>query len=98
MHEHALMDDLMRKIAELAREQGGARIAAVKVWLGALSHMTPEHFREHWEDAARGGPAEKARVEVEASSDLHDPNARGIVLRSVDVEDAGDKASRKALS
>ena len=87
MHEHALMDDLMRRIAELVREQGGARITGVKVWLGALSHMTPEHFREHWEDAARGGPAEKARVEVTASADIHDPNARGILLQSVDVED-----------
>ncbi len=88
------MDDLMRKIAELAREQGRARIAAVKVWLGALSHMTPEHFREHWEEAARGGPAAEARVDVEASADIHDPDARGIRLVSVDVEDGGDKSIR----
>ncbi len=94
MHEHALMADLLRRIAELAREQGGARIAAVRVWLGALSHLTPEHFREHWEEAARGGPAEAARVDVEASADIHDPDARGIRLVSVDVQDEEDKSIR----
>ena len=54
MHEQALMDDLMTKIIAVSDAEGGAAVTGVRVWLGALSHFTPDHFREHFEDAARG--------------------------------------------
>ena len=60
MHEHGLMNDLMRRIARAAEADGGERVVAVSVWLGALSHMTPEHFREHFEDVL-GGNARRGR-------------------------------------
>ena len=85
MHERALMDDLLTKIVAVSDAEGGARITGVKVWLGALSHFTPEHFREHLEAATHGTPAEGADVEAILDDDLTDPRASGVVLESVVV-------------
>ena len=63
MHEKALMDDLMAKILEVADGEGGVRVRRIRVHLGALSHFTPTHFREHFDDAARGTLAEGAEIE-----------------------------------
>ena len=54
--------------------------------LGALSHFTPEHFREHFADASRGTIAEGAEVDAVLEDDLADPRAAGVVLESVEVE------------
>ena len=86
MHEKALLDDLMGKILAVADAEGGARVTRIAVWLGALSHFTPEHFREHFDDAARGTLAEGAVVETTLDDDLGDPRAQGVVLESVVVE------------
>ena len=86
MHERALTDDLMRKIEAVARENDGARVTRITVKLGALSHFTPEHFREHFVDASRGTLAEGAEVDAVLDGDLHAANAAGVVLESVEVE------------
>jgi hydrogenase nickel incorporation protein HypA/HybF len=87
MHEKALMDDLMAKILSVSTAEGGVRVTRVTVWLGALSHFTPEHFREHFDDAARGTLAEGAEVEATLDGDIADPRAQGVVLESVVVTD-----------
>lgn len=86
MHEMSLMADLMRKLDAIAREQGARRIKRVGVTLGALSHMSAEHFREHFEAAARGSAGEGAELDVTVSGDVEDPRAQDILLESVDVE------------
>jgi hydrogenase nickel incorporation protein HypA/HybF len=86
MHEKALMDDLMRTIAAQAEAEGARRVTRIRVKLGALSHFTPAHFREHFEDAARGTLAEGADVEAELRTDPTEDNAQGVVLESIDVE------------
>ena len=86
MHEQALMDDLMRTIAAQAEAEGARRVTRIRVKLGALSHFTPAHFREHFEDAARGTLAEDADVEAELRTDPTEDNAQGVVLESIDVE------------
>jgi len=86
MHEHALMNDLMRKIEAEAEAAGGGRVTVVRVRLGALSHFTVEHFREHFEDASRGTVAEGAEIEAEIRTDPTEPEAQGVVLESLDVE------------
>jgi hydrogenase nickel incorporation protein HypA/HybF len=48
--------------------------------------MTPSHFAEHFHDAAAGTIAEGATIETTMSSDIHDPNATGLVLRGIEVE------------
>ena len=86
MHERALMDDLIRKIADVARENGGMRVTRISVRLGALSHFTPAHFREHFADASRGTPAEGAEVTAVLEQDAQAPTATGVVLESVEIE------------
>jgi hydrogenase nickel incorporation protein HypA/HybF len=86
VHERALMRDVMARIETLARSEGATRVTKVSVRLGALSHLTPEHFREHFDDAARGTVAEGAAVEAELDGDIHDRLARDVLLESVEVE------------
>jgi hydrogenase nickel incorporation protein HypA/HybF len=88
MHERKLLDDLMAKIVAVSEAEGGARVTRVAVWLGALSHFTPEHFREHFDDASRGTCAEGAAVVATLDDDVSDPRAQGVVLESVVVADA----------
>jgi len=89
MHEHALMNDLMTKIIAVSDAEGGAPVTGVSVWLGALSHFTPEHFREHFVEAARGTCAEGAAVQTELDDDITNPRAQGVVLESVVVGAVG---------
>lgn len=86
MHEASLMQDLMRKIAAVVAEHDGRRAIAIEVWLGALSHMSPAHFEEHFAVASPGTPAEGARVAIETSDDIAHPHAQDILLTSVEVE------------
>ena len=86
MHERALMTDLMREIEAVAAADGATRVTRVSVRLGALSHFTPEHFREHFVEASHGTLAEGADVEAVLADDLDDPRAAGVVLESIEVE------------
>jgi len=72
----------MRKIDVIAREQGARRVVGVKVRLGALSNISPAHFREHFEAAATGTIAEAARLDFEALRDEQDPYAQDTERRS----------------
>lgn len=90
MHERALLDDLMRRILEVSADNDGARVVGVHVWLGALSHFTAEHFREHFADAAEGTVAEGAVVTATVDGDVAHPRAQGVVLERVLL--AGDDA------
>jgi len=86
VHERALMSDVMRKIDEVARAGGAARVTRVGVRLGALSHFSAEHFREHFVDAARGTIAEGATIDAVLDTDISDSRARDVVVESVEVE------------
>lgn len=86
MHEHALMADLMREVLKAAERENARTVIGVSVWLGALSHMTPAHFAEHFEDAAAGTIAAGAAVEAVVSDDIHDPRAASVLLTGIEVE------------
>lgn len=86
MHEKALIEDLVRRIEATARAEGADRVIRIRVRLGALSHFTEEHFREHFVDASRGTAAEGAAVEAALDTDTTSPGAQGVVLESIDVE------------
>lgn len=87
MHEMSLIHDLMRKIEMIASDQKATQVAGVKVRIGALAHISADHFREHFEEEAKGTIAEGARLEVEMLTDENDPQAQDIILESVEVED-----------
>ena len=86
MHEKHLTEDLVRKLESVAAEEGGARVALIRVRLGALSHFTPDHFREHFEEAAAGTIAEGAEVRAELDTDPTAPGAQGVLLETVELE------------
>lgn len=86
MHELSLMHDLMKKIREVAAREGARRVTGVNVWLGALSHMSPEHFAEHFAEVAGGTLAEGAKLVLERSDDIHDANAQSILFRGIEIE------------
>jgi hydrogenase nickel incorporation protein HypA/HybF len=78
------MRGLIGRIEQTARDNGLRSVTGVEVWLGALSQMSPDHFREHFEHATPGTIAEGARLDVELSNDFTDANAAHILLRRVD--------------
>ena len=85
MHELSLIADLMQKVESIAAGAKAAKVLAVNVKLGALAHISPGHFRDHFARAARGTIAEDAQLFVELSEDVQDPQAQEIVLESVTV-------------
>ncbi|MFN3231340.1 MAG: hydrogenase/urease maturation nickel metallochaperone HypA [Alphaproteobacteria bacterium] len=86
MHEASLMNGLMRQLEKIGRAEGATRITGIHVWMGALSHMSHEHFCEHFEIAAKDTLAEGARVHTTLSDDIGDKNAQTIILEDVEIE------------
>ena len=85
MHEFHLMADLLKKIERIAAENDAKKVTKVGVQLGALAHITPEHFREHFEEGTSGSIADGAKLVIETSDDIDDPQAQDIILQSIDV-------------
>lgn len=85
MHEAHLMRDLMRRIVQVAADEGGGRVLRVHVWLGALSHFSPEHFAEHFAEASPGTVAEGAETVCHLSADVNHPDAQGVRLVSLEL-------------
>jgi hydrogenase nickel incorporation protein HypA/HybF len=86
MHETGLTRDLVRKIEAISREADAKRVVSVTVRLGALAHMSPSHFREHFDESAAGTIAEGAEMRIIESGDIHDPDAQHVVLEDVQIE------------
>jgi hydrogenase nickel incorporation protein HypA/HybF len=87
MHERALLADVIRKVESVAAREGAGRVVRLDVRLGALSHFTPEHFREHFADVSRGTIAEGAEVDAIVDDDVAGDHAQDVILESVEVED-----------
>ena len=98
MHETGIVRDLVQRVACVAAEADAAEVREVRVWLGALSQFSPEHFREHFDDETRGTPLERTALSIDASQDVDDPRAQQVVLLSVDldVHDDGAVADERA--
>lgn len=86
MHEASLMRDLMRKIDAVAEGENARRVTAVRVWLGALSHMSPEHFGEHFRQASADTMAAGAEIRAETSDDISHPDAQHVRLLGIEIE------------
>lgn len=87
------MADLIRRIEDVAAANGSPRVTRVAVRLGALSHFTVAHFREHFVDAARGTVADGAEVSAVFDNDVTDARASGVFLESVNLETTKAAAS-----
>ncbi len=86
MHETSLMNNLMKQLEDLAQQHRAKRIKGVKVKLGALSHFSKSHFREHFEIAARDSIAQGANLDIELLTDINDPQAQDVILDEISVE------------
>ncbi|ETW94067.1 MAG: hypothetical protein ETSY1_36480 [Candidatus Entotheonella factor] len=86
MHEASLMADLIRKITMLADAQHARHVTGVRITLGALSHISPAHLHEHFIQATQGTVAERARLDIDARTDITEPMAQEIRLDSIEVE------------
>ncbi len=87
MHELSLLKDLMHKIKTIAKDNNSDKVIGVKVKLGALAHISRDHFRGHFDQAVKGTIAEGAKLEVESLTDISDSHAQEIILDSVEVAD-----------
>ena len=86
MHETGLVRDLIRRIDQAAAAHGATRVSGVRVWLGALSHLSAAHFRAHFAIEASGSAAEGARLTITESTDPADPDAHHLRLESLELE------------
>ena len=86
MHETGIVRDLIHRLETVARDGGAERVSGVVVWLGALSQFSPEHFREHFDEEARGTIAEGAVLTIETSHDVAHPCAQDVMMQSVDLD------------
>ena len=87
MHEFSLLAALIKKIETIAHEQEATKVVTVAVKLGALSHISADHFREHFSHAITGTVAAEATLEIEVGTDENAADAQDIVLKSLEVED-----------
>jgi hydrogenase nickel incorporation protein HypA/HybF len=90
MHEEALFRDLRRELLRVLRPEGGRPVLRVRIWVGALTHVTESRLAEAWPRIVEGTPASGARLEVLTSEDPRDPLAGSVVLRSFTVEEGAN--------
>ncbi|GAB3096271.1 hydrogenase maturation nickel metallochaperone HypA [Aestuariicella hydrocarbonica] len=90
MHELSLLKDLLNKIRQIAQQQQPNQLTSVTVELGALAHISAEHFRQHFETAVIGTDLERVDLTVICNDDIHAPTAQDIVLTSVELTTADD--------
>jgi hydrogenase nickel incorporation protein HypA/HybF len=86
MHEASLVGGLIRTVEAVVAEQGGGKVVRIAVSLGALSHISPEHFRDHFARGAAGSVAAGARLDIQVLTDASDPRAQEVMLDSLEIE------------
>jgi hydrogenase maturation protein HypF len=91
MHEMSLLRGLIKQIDAIARDNDASRVTSVRLKLGPLAHIEPDHLREHFVEAAHGTVAEYAVLEIETTDELHE-----LTLESVDVEEIVPHDSRNS--
>jgi hydrogenase nickel incorporation protein HypA/HybF len=64
MHEMAIAEGMLEIVEQAARTHGAARVASVRLELGALSHVEVDALRFCFDAVTRGGPAAGARLDV----------------------------------
>ena len=85
MHESSIIKDLVQKISSIAFEHHANKVTGVTVKLGALSHISPNHLREHFVHAVRGTIAEGAWLKIEVVTDTTNPLSQEVLIDSIEV-------------
>jgi hydrogenase nickel incorporation protein HypA/HybF len=64
MHELALAESVLEIVERTARSNGAARVTAVRLEIGQLSHVEPEALRFSFDVVTRRTLADGARLEI----------------------------------
>jgi hydrogenase nickel incorporation protein HypA/HybF len=86
VHEASLIRSLLQQVLARASGAGAVRVVGLTVRLGALAHLSPEHFDEHFRQAARGTLAEGATIDAIIDTDLRADGAADIRLEAIEIE------------
>lgn len=81
MHESGIIEDLMKAVEDAARKNGAQKVTSIKLKIGSLAGIEPDHLKEHFVIAAVGTMAEGAELHIETTEE-----PGGIVLQSLDIE------------
>lgn len=79
------MNDLMKKIGLVSKQNGGKAVVAIQVRLGLLAGISKSHFIEHFREASVGSCAEGAKVRIRQSRKIESADAQAICLESVEL-------------
>ena len=85
MHEAGLVRDLVRKADAVVTAEDADRATSITVRIGALSHLSAEHLRSHFDSASRDTALEGADLVVEIDEDPSAADAMVLVLVAVEV-------------
>jgi Zn finger protein HypA/HybF involved in hydrogenase expression len=86
MHESGIIEELLGKVNEIAEEAGASKVTKVKVSIGALAGIGPDHLLEHFHAATPGTLMEDAEFEIGLSEDPMAEHAGSLLLESVEME------------
>ena len=67
MHEMALAESMLEIVEAAARKHGATRVSAVRLEIGALSHVAVDALRFCFEAVTRGSLAEGAALDIEST-------------------------------
>ena len=81
MHESGVIEDLMKAVESAARANNAQKVTSIKLTIGALAGIEPDHLRDHFAIAAVGTIAEGAELHIETTEE-----PSGILLQSLDLE------------
>lgn len=75
----------MNKISAVAEQEHAKQVTEVTVRFGALSHISADHFREHFEHGTQGTIAENARLIIIEAKETGSEQAQDVLLESVEI-------------
>jgi hydrogenase nickel incorporation protein HypA/HybF len=67
VHEMALAESMLQIVEDAARKNGATRVTAVRLELGALSHVEREALHFCFDAVTKGGVANGARLEIDST-------------------------------
>jgi len=85
MHEWRFAHSLVTDIARAAALHDAIKVLTVKIRVGPLAGISPDHLREQFRIAALGSIAEGASLEIAISDELSGNEATRVVIESLEV-------------
>jgi len=86
MHEIHLLNDLINKLESIARENNAKLITKIELRFGALTHISPEHFKYHFANMTKDKELfDKTQIDIEIIEEIDD-YAFDILIKNVTLE------------